>query len=544
MSLINLHSVQKSFGGWTLFRGLDFAVNRGARIGMVGPNGAGKSTLLRILAGWDQPEAGTRTVTSGVTVAYLPQHIDGDDRSAVATLLDSRPDIAAINLELKACEAALTSPGIGKDLERMARALRRHEQLLERWVDAGGAGLAGEARRLLKDLSLDDDAQRLPTSLLSGGQRKLLGLASCLIQQPDVLLLDEPETHLDAARREELESLIQGFVGAVVIVSHDRYLLDATVSQIAELDAGTIKLWPGNYSAYAVARELALKRQQEQYVSQQKEIARLEEAIHRFRAWFAIAGDHRNIVRARVKQRQIDRMDKVERPVFERRRMGLEMRPALRGGQKVVQLTDVTVALGDVPVLLDVDLTVMRGERVGVIGPNGAGKTVLGKVIAGLLQPSLGEIWAGPSIRIGYLAQDNPAEVAGSTPMALVRAARAMYEDEATNLLGRFLFRYDQMREPVRKLSGGERTRLEFLLLMLSGANCLMLDEPTNHLDIDSLEVLESELERFDGTAIIISHDRYFLDRIPDRILEVRDGNVRSFDGGYTEWAAAEAQRV
>jgi ATP-binding cassette, subfamily F, member 3 len=222
---------------------------------------------------------------------------------------------------------------------------------------------------------------------------------------------------------------------------------------------------PGNYSAYTVERELALKHQQQRYVTQQKEIARLEEAIRRFRTWFAIAGDHRNIVRARNKQRQIDRIEQVDKPVFERRRMALELRPRVRGGQKVIELRNVTVAFDGDPILLDLDLTVFRGERVGVIGPNGAGKTALGMALAGLIEPALGERWIGPSIHVCYLRQEPAPLSAQATPIGLVRSAKALCEQEVVNLLGRHLFRYDQMRGPVAELSGGERIRLEHLLL-------------------------------------------------------------------------------
>ena len=536
MSLISLRRAEKSFGSWTLFSGLDFQVSPGARVGLVGPNGAGKSTLLRILSGREPIEGGQITTRRGVIAAYLPQQVEGDHRLPAQTVVAARPDVAELEEQLRACEADLASPGLASDLGRMQRILRRQEDLVERWVEAGGPGLDGEIVSLLHDLGLDDPSLELSTAQLSGGQRKLVALAACLIRRPDVLLLDEPESHLDTPAREALERLISGFDGAVVIVSHDRHLLDETVVEVAELDRGKLTLWPGNYSAYAVARDLALKRQQQQWVTQQKEIARLEEAIRRFRAWFAIAGNERNIVQAREKERQIDRMDKVEKPVLERRRIALELRPSVRGGQKVVELRGVTVAFDQDPVLMDVSLAVYRGERVGMVGPNGAGKSALGRILAGLMEPAEGERWAGPSIRIGYLGQDPPPREPNATPIGLVRATAPMLEQDAVNLLGRYLFRYDQMRGPVTDLSGGERTRLELLMLSLAGANCLILDEPTNHLDIESLEVLEGEIERFNGTAIVISHDRYFLERIPDRIVDVSGGEVSTYDGGYGEW--------
>ena len=542
MTVVSLVNVEKSYGSWPVLQGLDFEVPEGARIGIVGPNGAGKSTMLRILEGSEPPTTGEVVRRKDLVIAYLEQHADGDERTAEQTVLAARPDVAELDAEMRGVEAELGRPDVVSDLARMDRVLTRQQALLDRWVEAGGAGLAGEARAMLVSLGFDDADLALPTSALSGGQRKLVALAACLIRQPDLLLLDEPETHLDADRRARLESIVAELPGAVVTVSHDRYLLDETVSRIAELDGGRITMWPGNYSAYAVAKEIALKRQQQLYVTQQKEIARLEEAIRRFEYWASIVVDKRHITQARNKQRQIDRMDKVDRPVFERRKIALEMRSAERGGSKVVTLSDVTVAFGGEPVLLGCDLQIFRGERIGVIGANGAGKSVLGTVLAGLREPDEGTRWAGPSVQIGYLAQGHETEPPDRTPIQFVRDAKPMYEEDAVALLGRFLFRYDQMRLPVGMLSGGERTRLQLCLLMLSGANCLLLDEPTNHLDIDSMEVLEAALESYDGTVIVISHDRYLLDRIPDRIIEVRDGQAFSSPGGYDDWLEARGR--
>jgi ATP-binding cassette, subfamily F, member 3 len=513
---------------------LDLELADGARIGVLGPNGGGKSTLLRILAGVEHPDAGTVTSRRGLVLASLPQIVEGDDRPALATVLDARPELTALETQLAQAEQRLADPVLAGDMRKLERALANQERLLARWGELGGERAGDEARTHLHALGLDDSALSHPTRELSGGQRKLVALAACLARRPGLLLLDEPEAHLDMNRRDALESLIDGFDGAVLMVSHDRHLLDECVDDIAELDRGRIRIWPGAYSAYTVARQLELERQQQQFVTQRKEIARLEEAVRRFRHWAHITVNERAAKQARVKQRQIDSMEKVERPVFERRRMALELRSAARGGQRVVALEGADFAFGEDPVLLDVDLVITRGERVGVVGPNGAGKTVLARVIAGELEPRSGGRWVGPSIQLGYLSQAAGDMPGGQSVIDALRAGRSMTEEAAVRLLMRFLFDYEQIRRPVATLSGGERTRLAFLGLMQDGPNCLVLDEPTNHLDIDSIEVLEDALERFDGTVVAVSHDRYFLDRIADRIVHVADGSVRSYEGGWS----------
>jgi ATP-binding cassette subfamily F protein 3 len=533
--LLSARGLKKSFGGRLILDGLDLELADGMRVGVLGPNGGGKSTLLAILAGLEEADAGTVTRRRGLVHAFLPQHVPGDERTPLAWVSAARPELAELEEELHAVERRLADPRLATDLDAMGRTLGRQERLLAKWAEMGGDRAEGEARGLLDDLGIADDMLVMPTSELSGGQRKLVALAACLARRPQLLMLDEPEAHLDMHRRDQLERIVDDFDGAVLMVSHDRHLLDACVGAIAELDLGRIRIWPGGYSAYAVARQLELEKQQQQYVTQQKEIARLEEAVRRFRHWAHITVNERAAKQARVKQMQIDKMEKVDRPVLERRKMALGFRSGVRGGQRVIALEDVDVAFdpGD-PVLLDVELTVMRGERVGVVGPNGAGKTALLRTLGGTLAPAGGERWIGSGIEVGYLSQAAAGLPEDVAVIDVLRAGRSMAEEDAVRRLMGFLFDYEQVRRPVRTLSGGERTRLAFLLLMEDAPNCLLLDEPTNHLDIDSIEAVENALEHYDGTVVAVSHDRYFLDRIADRIVVVADGAAHAYEGGWS----------
>jgi ATP-binding cassette subfamily F protein 3 len=537
-TLISLRGAVKSFGARTVLDGLDIEVADDARIGVVGQNGSGKSTLLRILAGLDEPDTDPPVRRRGMTAAYLPQLVGPEARTPLELCHAARPDIARVEQELERCATALGDPAVADDLGRMQRTIERQQRLLDEFDRLGGHAFEGTVRTVLDDLGVSPAECERPQEELSGGKRKLVALAACLVQEPDLLLLDEPETHLDAYRRSRVEELVREFSGAVVLVSHDRYLLDETVRAVAEVDRGRVRMWPGNYSSYHASRELELQQQQASWAAQQKEIARLEEAIRRYKQWASIIDDPRHTTRARNTQRRIERMDTVERPVLERRKIALSLHSRARGGKRVAEWRGVSVAFGAEPVLIGIDLTVFRGERVGVIGDNGSGKSVLVKLLAGELSPVEGEMWVGPSIEVGFLPQEHAPAPAGQTPVDALRAQKPCTEEEAVSALLRFLFSYEQCRQQVNALSGGERTRLELLLLMRAGANCLVLDEPTNHLDIDSVEMLEAAIESFDGTVVFVSHDRYFLDRIADRIVEVRDAGATASEGGYSTWYA------
>jgi ATP-binding cassette subfamily F protein 3 len=537
MLLTRLESIQLSYGTRAIFNGVSLSLNDNEKIGLVGPNGAGKSSLLKVLAGVDQPQGGERTLRREAISAYLPQEfVDTGGRLVIDEVLLGRSDLLKTETELEALERMLIDPALGNDLDAFGRLLDQQASLLQGYEERGGTRFRTDARTLLDDLGISPELHQRSVDELSGGQRKLVGLARCLIARPDLLLLDEPDNHLDIAGKARLEQVLRAYPGAFVLVSHDRYLLDDTVSRIVEVADGKLTIYQGNYSSYATQREVALLKQQQDYVAQQKEIKRLEEAVARFELWARIVIDERHIKQARNKQRQIDRMEKVERPVLERRKMALSFRSSERGGQKVLEARHLAKAFADDFVLLDISFTLRRGERVGLIGANGVGKSVLLRLLLGIDEPTEGEVWTGPSIRLGYYAQGHETLEQDLTPIEFVRRRHALREEQVVALLGRFLFNYRQARSPISILSGGEKARLQLLDLTMSGVNCLILDEPTNHLDIASAEVLEAALDDYDGTVLTISHDRYFLDRTCGRILELDDGEIHDFAGGYSDY--------
>ena len=546
MIVTDLAAVTRAHGGRTIFADLSWTIEARARIGLIGPNGSGKSTLLRTIAGLEPPEGGLVTRPRDLRIAYLTQEQAPSDVPVMATLLGARPDLAAIDRGLETVGRRLADPALADDdMAGLERTLEEQERLLHAFAGAGGPRLRNRAEGLLRELGIPRDHWELPVAALSGGQRKLVGLAACLIGDPDLLLLDEPDNHLDLRRKETLERLLAGFAGAVVIVSHDRYLLDDTVERIAELEPASggarLVLWEGNYSAYVVQKEIALRRQQQDYTSQQKEIARLEAAVKRFELWARLVVDERHIKQARNKQRQIDRLDRIERPVLERRRMALSFRPRIRGGAIAIRLEGATLGFDGRPVIRDADLVIQNGERVGIIGPNGSGKTVLLSLMSGERAPDRGTVWVGPSIERGRYAQHHETLDQRRTPIEMLRDVRPMTEGEAVAKLLKFLIPYAAAQQPIATLSGGEKSRMQLACLMYSNVNCLLLDEPTNNLDIASAEVLEDALVEFTGTVVVVSHDRYFLDRIADRIVAVDDGALRVFECGYSAYAERDA---
>ena len=542
MIALRLDNVTFSHPGGLVLEDLVWVIHEADKLGLIGPNGAGKSTILRLLTGQLGPDSGFIVSATGITVGYLPQEIVPNPlHTVLSEAMTASADIAALETALKTVEERLADPAVYNHEKRLTKTLNQQAELLEAYEAAGGLRYESIVKSTLRQLGFTDQTFDWPTERLSGGQKKMLMLAKLAVNQPAVLLLDEPDNHLDLAGKIYLERFIRTYPGAVVIVSHDRYLLDEVVDGIVELAGGKLDFYSGNYSAYVIEKELRQLRQAQRYTSQQKEIARLEAAIARFELWASIVVSERHIKQARNKRRQIDRMDKVDRP-HAQKMMQLQL-DGWRGSDKVLEVIDLCKAFADQLVLAGLNLTLWHGERVGLIGPNGAGKSVFFRCITGQMTPTDGLIKIGPSVKMGIYTQEHQNLDYDKNLVETIRQAKPMYEHQAVAFLGKFLFSYRQAHtQTVGSLSGGERSRLQVALLMLQEPNFLLLDEPTNNLDIQSAEVLEQVLNSFNGSLLVISHDRYFLDKTVDRVVELESarGTLAEYQGGYTDYLAAK----
>lgn len=561
MIAIHLDRISVTYISQPVFQELSWEIHSDRSVGLVGPNGCGKSTLLRVIADQLKADGGHITRSPGLSVGYLAQEPQLDEELTVwEEGLSASAELAGVERALNSVEARLADPAVYGDEVALTRVLNEQARLLEEYERLGGPGYEGRVRSTLRDVGFETDMdQELRVATLSGGQRKLLGLAKLLITGPDVLLLDEPDNHLDLEGKALLERLIRNHNGATIIVSHDRYLLDLVVDEIMELEDGRLTRYIGDYSEYVFEKETRQLRQQQLFQAQNKEITRLEQSAKRLLMWGRVYDNEKLIKRGRNILNRLERIERIDKPVLERRRMGLELQ-GWRGSNKVLEITELDkifpariaddgaaddgVSEEEQIILAGLDLLIWRGERVGLVGPNGAGKSVLFRMILGEESVSGGRIRMGPSVEPGYYAQRHEILDYDQTLIETVRGAAKYSESQAVSFLGNFLFSYEQARGPVSDLSGGECSRLQMALLMLSNANFLLLDEPTNNLDIPSAEVLEEVLSNFDGTVLVISHDRYFLDRVVERIIELEDGALNEYIGGYSDYQAAKLGTV
>lgn len=536
MLLVNFNKVSKDYAGNPVFDEVDLEILEGERIGLVGENGGGKSTLLRLVAGLDTPTEGAVTRRRNLTAGYLHQEADPSqsDKTVFEAVGGMSPEVTRLSATLRDLEARMADPEIALDSDAMTRVLDAYGAAQERLDALGGEALEHEAETVLHGLGFTSAQYEQKVGSLSGGEKKLVSLARLLLQKPDLLLLDEPDNHLDMDAKAWLEDFIRGYPGTVVVISHDRYLLDRVVKKIIELEDGQLDVYEGNYSYYFQERQRRLIKRHELYTLQQDEVKRLEALLVQLRGWAKQNSKFAARMRSMEKRVERARREASERPVMVRERVKLNF-DAARSGRKVLEVKGLSKSIGGRLLFAPFDMSIQYGERVGIVGPNGSGKTTLLKTIVEAIPPDRGTVKIGASVVMGYYAQEQDTLPLERTPLEFVRSLKPITEQQAIGLLRRLLFSYRDMHNTIKHLSGGEKSRLQIARLMLTDANFLIMDEPTNNLDIQSTEVLEEALGEFEGTILTVSHDRYFLDKIVTRILAIgEDARVYSYPGDFS----------
>lgn len=538
--LLQATDITKLYGVTTILGGISLQVLERDRIGLVGVNGAGKSTLLQILAGELTPDGGQIFKAKETRVGYLAQNSGlQSDRTIWEEMLDVFSELTETEQELRRMEQQIADPALSHDEKSYQDLLERYAQKSDWFKDHGGYEIETRIRSVLHGMGFGSFSPDTIISTLSGGQRTRLALARILLQAPDLLMLDEPTNHLDIQTLTWLEDYLRSYSGALLVVSHDRYFLDRLVTAIVEIERHQSRRYTGNYSRYIELKAAEYESQMKLYEKQQDEIARMEDFIKR------------NIVRASTTKRAqsrrkaLEKMDVIDRPLGDLKKASFSFEAEVMSGKDVLRVDDLAYAFepGGAPLFKDVCFNLWRGETVALIGPNGIGKSTLLKMLTGDLKPTAGTITWGTKVKIGYYDQEQSHLNPDNTVLEEVWSAFPhMEEARVRSVLGNFLFSGEDVLKKIKALSGGEKARVALSKLMLQQANVLILDEPTNHLDLYSKEVLESALLDYDGTLLFISHDRYFLNKMAERIEELHPNGAEHFLGNYDDYLAKKQE--
>jgi len=567
MSLVSIENLSLSFGAEDVFQGLGANLPNDGKVGLVGPNGVGKTSLFRIIAGLIPPTTGSVRLAQGCRVGYLHQEaveaFANSDHTVWEEMLTAFAHIRGLGRRMEEMEARMAA---GEADESLLDAYGATQEEFER---LDGYQYESRIKQVLDGLGFGAEQWDTPIGYLSGGQKTRALLARLLLEQPSFLMLDEPTNHLDMQATQWLERTLQAWKGALLIASHDRYFLDNVVNRVWEMSSHHIESYRGNYTAYVQQREERWERNRQVYESEMERLNRELELVRRYIAWRKfdegwgklkrlsrelLAIQHNGILGIqgkswsemgvhKAKMMSIaeahEAIKAIKPPATRPPRLHLRLKSTVRGGEIVLRTSKLHIGYSDTPLFAAGDLLVERLERVALIGPNGAGKTTFLRTVLGELPPPAGEVRLGANLRVGYFAQAHDSLNPDRSVIDELSRHRDMSLGEARNYLAQYLFRGDDVWKPVRALSGGERARLALAILAVEGVNLLLLDEPTNHLDIPAQEVLQEGLEQFDGTIILVSHDRYLVDRLATQIWEIRDGQLKVFNGSYHEMLEA-----
>lgn len=543
MIILDVNKLSKSFGFGELFKNVSFSLNEGETISIVGPNGCGKSTLLKLITGEQRADGGSVFIKKGVKVAYLDQVSADkvDDRKVIDILKDAFTEINNMNATLKYYENLMQNPAEDYD-----KTLEKYCKLVEEFSRLGGYDVDVEIGAVCSGLNIKKELFNRNYTSLSGGEKTLIQLAKALLQKPDLLLLDEPTNHLDIERIEWLESYIKSFKGACVIVSHDRYFLDKMSNKILDLTNVEPKIYNTNYTGYLKERERDFEKQLSAYKDQQLVIKRLREQIKYF-SEMGMAKDSPTLLnRAKAMQTQLSRIldNKIEKPI-EPRKIRLAFDREKKSSKRVFETKNLTVFTPDGRKILNgINFIITQGKRVALIGANGSGKTTFLKTLLGTQElRHEGEVIIGPSVKIGYLPQIISFENDKFTILNYFKDEASVGEEQARRILASFQFYKDDVDKKVKNLSGGERIRLRLAVLLQQKLNCLVFDEPTNHIDISTKEVLEKALNDFSGTILFVSHDRYFINKLADKVVEFKNGTTTTYLGNYDFYRSEKSKK-
>ncbi|ADK03025.1 TPA: ribosomal protection-like ABC-F family protein [Bacillus anthracis] len=534
MTICSVNNITKSFGGNIIFENISLEIKNGERVGLVGRNGSGKTTIFQLLTGMESLDAGAIHMKKGTRIGHVAQIPKFDESMTVYEVLSSAFKIEKeLEREMRTLEKHMAEEQESSVLQKL---MERYGIIQEKFAFLGGYEIEANIMKVANGLQV---TELFPRSFLelSGGEQTKVSLAYMLLQKPDLLLLDEPTNHLDLFAVEWLEQFLKEYNGTVMVISHDRYFLDEVVTKIFDLEDGEIHVYHTNYSRFVEEKEERLLQEFQAYQEQQKKIKKMKEAIKRLREWANQAnppneGLHK---RARSMERALERMQKLKKPILERKQMGLQFEGQDRSGKDVVVIKEVSKGFADHPLFNEVNLHVRFQERAAIVGRNGTGKTTLLKLLLEEIEPDAGEIRIGSSVKIGYLSQHAYGNMK-SNVLEAFREYVAVTEGEARHILAKFLFYGPAVFKKVTQLSGGEKMRLRLAQLMYQDINFLILDEPTNHLDIESREVLEEALEQYNGTILAVSHDRYFLNKLFEKTYWIDERKLFEFAGNYA-WA-------
>ena len=520
MAVLKISGLSKSFGIKTVFENVSFEVRSGERIGLVGANGAGKTTLLKCIMGAEEADKGSVKASDGAIIGYLRQDFNYTSHTIREEMEDAWKDVLYYKDRMETLARELES---SKSDEKLVEAYGRAEA---RFEFLGGYDYESTTRKILTGLGFSDDDWDRDIHSFSGGQKVRINLAAAFVRHPDFLLLDEPTNHLDMGMLEWLEEYLRSYKGGILMISHDRYFLDGAATGIIDLENHHIRSFRGGYTRYMETKENQDRAYEKAYEKQQEHIKETEEYIRRYKAGIKAK-------QARGRQSQLNRLVRLEKPVHQAS-LRFHFDPPQECADKVLDVLRVEGSYGSHILFKDLTIHIKKGETVGLIGPNGAGKTTILKMITGEKKPDTGFIQLGNNVKMGYYSQEQERLHPKLTVLDEVRDTFNFGEKEARNILGMFLFRGDDVFKMVGMLSGGEKARLSLLCLFLEKPNFLILDEPTNHLDIPTREIMEDAIEAFGGTCLVVSHDRYFLDKVADRILELDHGKLTEYLGNYS----------